>query len=87
MELKYRSIDITHFFSKCTQEGMFNNANVIFRTKFVDGVSTVTRTIGTGASSKARALAEAEENGRDSLENRKRPSRNASRRGKENEVE
>ena len=28
------------------KEGMFNNANVIFRTKFVDGVSTVTRTIG-----------------------------------------
>jgi structural maintenance of chromosome 2 len=28
---------------------MFNNANVIFRTKFVDGVSTVTRTIGAGA--------------------------------------
>jgi len=27
------------------KEGMFNNANVIFRTKFVDGVSTVTRTI------------------------------------------
>uniref|UniRef100_A0A0E0JSE7 SMC hinge domain-containing protein n=1 Tax=Oryza punctata TaxID=4537 RepID=A0A0E0JSE7_ORYPU len=26
------------------KEGMFNNANVIFRTKFVDGVSTVTRT-------------------------------------------
>ena len=25
---------------------MFNNANVIFRTKFVDGVSTVTRTLG-----------------------------------------
>ena len=39
------------------KEGMFNNANVIFRTKFVDGVSTVTRTIGTGASDKARALA------------------------------
>lgn len=36
---------------------MFNNANVIFRTKFVDGVSTVTRTIGTG-SSRTRALAE-----------------------------
>jgi structural maintenance of chromosome 2 len=34
---------------------MFNNANVIFRTKFVDGVSTVTRTIGTG-SSRARTL-------------------------------
>jgi structural maintenance of chromosome 2 len=26
------------------KEGMFNNANVLFRTKFVDGVSTVTRT-------------------------------------------
>lgn len=31
------------------QEGMFNNANVIYRTKFVDGVSTVSRTIGSGA--------------------------------------
>jgi structural maintenance of chromosome 2 len=30
------------------KEGMFNNANVIFRTKFVDGVSTVTRTLGNG---------------------------------------
>ncbi|KAH9618993.1 hypothetical protein KSS87_004857 [Heliosperma pusillum] len=28
------------------KEGMFNNANVIFRTKFVDGVSTVQRTMG-----------------------------------------
>ncbi len=27
------------------KEGMFNNANVIFRTRFVDGVSTVTRTV------------------------------------------
>jgi structural maintenance of chromosome 2 len=27
------------------KEGMFNNANCIFRTKFVDGVSTVTRTV------------------------------------------
>ena len=26
------------------KEGMFNNANVLFRTKFVEGVSTVTRT-------------------------------------------
>jgi len=40
------------------KEGMFNNANVIFRTKFVDGVSTVTRTIGIGKSSKGRALEE-----------------------------
>merc|ERR1712238_346980 len=31
------------------KEGMFNNANVIFRTKFVDGASTVSRTIGAGA--------------------------------------
>lgn len=36
------------------QEGMFNNANVIFRTKFVDGVSTVSRTIGSGANSRPR---------------------------------
>ena len=28
------------------KEGMFSNANVIFRTKFVDGVSTVKRTSG-----------------------------------------
>nr|CCA19500.1 ATSMC2 transporter putative [Albugo laibachii Nc14] len=27
------------------KEGMFNNANVVYRTKFVDGVSTVTRTV------------------------------------------
>ena len=26
------------------KEGMFSNANVLFRTKFVDGVSAVTRT-------------------------------------------
>ena len=26
------------------KEGMFNHANVVFRTKFVEGVSTVTRT-------------------------------------------
>jgi structural maintenance of chromosome 2 len=29
------------------QEGMFNNANVLFKVKFVDGVSTVTRTTPT----------------------------------------
>eukprot|EP00470_Lotharella_oceanica_P013501 CAMPEP_0170188252 /NCGR_PEP_ID=MMETSP0040_2-20121228/43901_1 /TAXON_ID=641309 /ORGANISM="Lotharella oceanica, Strain CCMP622" /LENGTH=91 /DNA_ID=CAMNT_0010435509 /DNA_START=57 /DNA_END=332 /DNA_ORIENTATION=+ len=28
------------------KEGMFNNANVIFRTKFVDGVSTVRKVKG-----------------------------------------
>ena len=41
----------THFSSSqfivvSLKEGMFNNANVIFRTKFVDGVSAVTRTVG-----------------------------------------
>jgi len=41
------------------KEGMFNNANVIFKTKFVDGVSTVSRTIGVGSSRAApRALSE-----------------------------
>ncbi|XP_014278362.1 structural maintenance of chromosomes protein 2 isoform X2 [Halyomorpha halys] len=30
------------------KDGMFNNANVIFRTSFVDGVSCVTRTTNTG---------------------------------------
>ena len=34
------------------KEGMFNNANVIFRTKFLEGVSTVTR-----ASHNARSAA------------------------------
>lgn len=28
------------------KDGMFNNANVLFKTKFVDGVSTVTRYLG-----------------------------------------
>lgn len=36
------------------KEGMFNNANVIYRTKFVDGVSTVTRTT---SNSKGKPLA------------------------------
>ena len=36
---------------------MFSNANVIFRTKFTDGVSTVARTLGIGRS-KPRPLAD-----------------------------
>jgi len=36
------------------KEGMFNNANVIFRTKFVDGVSTVTRTVNDAAGPASR---------------------------------
>ena len=45
------------------KEGMFNNANVIFRTKFVDGVSCVTRTVPTAAQAAAagKAVAEAHE--------------------------
>ncbi|GJP30555.1 hypothetical protein CLOM_g3807 [Closterium sp. NIES-68] len=35
------------------KEGMFNNANVIFRTKFIDGVSTVTRTVPNQSASAA----------------------------------
>lgn len=31
------------------KEGMFHNANVIFRTKFVDGVSTISRTVSENA--------------------------------------
>ncbi len=35
------------------KEGMFNNANVLFKTKFVDGVSTVSRSTPVGASAAA----------------------------------
>ena len=31
------------------KDGMFNNANVLFKTKFVDGVSTVTRYVQNSA--------------------------------------
>lgn len=53
----------THFSSSqfivvSLKEGMFNNANVIFRTRFVDGVSAVTRTVVVG---KNRLIAAVEE--------------------------
>ncbi|GJZ30574.1 structural maintenance of chromosomes protein 2-1 [Tanacetum coccineum] len=32
------------------KEGLFNNANILFRTKFVDGISTVQRTVATNQS-------------------------------------
>ena len=38
------------------KEGMSNNANVIFRTRFIDGVSCVIRTIGKGTKGGAAAL-------------------------------
>jgi len=72
------------------KEGMFNNANVIFRTKFVDGVSTVTRTIGTGSSVRARALADSQMDNEDEeaqpQASRKRAARGTNRSGKENSV-
>lgn len=39
------------------KEGMFNNANVVYRTKFVEGVSTVTRTVPPGAAQANRERA------------------------------
>jgi structural maintenance of chromosome 2 len=71
------------------KEGMFNNANVIFRTKFVDGVSTVNRHIGIGSSSRARELAELnemDETSETDPASRKRQARPSNRRGKENSV-
>lgn len=41
------------------KEGMFSNANVIFRTKFVDGVSTVTRTVNQSAAGAAPSTSKA----------------------------
>lgn len=69
------------------KEGMFNNANVIFRTKFVDGVSTVTRTIGTGSSSRGKLLTRSENIGSEDESTNKRAagrSRGTRKIGKEN---
>lgn len=41
------------------KEGMFNNANVIYRTKFVDGVSAVGRTTNRNAAAPAAGGSEA----------------------------
>jgi structural maintenance of chromosome 2 len=70
------------------KEGMFNNANVIYRTKFVDGVSAVTRTIGTGSSVRARALAAANTNQMENEEEpaRKRPAASRARRANKENV-
>lgn len=64
------------------KEGMFNNANVIFRTKFVDGVSTVSRTIGSGANQRPRLA-----NGGNTSGNEPAKRRRARNNGKENGVE
>ena len=39
------------------KEGMFNNANVIFRTRFVDGISNVSRTVVGGRNNTSQPLA------------------------------
>merc|ERR1711871_622721 len=44
------------------KEGMFNNANAIFRTKFVDGVSTVSRTVAGNGDKKSKTLTVMESN-------------------------
>mmetsp|Transcript_7154 Transcript_7154/g.12012 ORF Transcript_7154/g.12012 Transcript_7154/m.12012 type:complete len:1198 (-) Transcript_7154:278-3871(-) len=44
------------------KEGMFNNANVLFKTKFVDGVSTITRTVPAGAAAREKEAAKAKSN-------------------------
>eukprot|EP00571_Detonula_confervacea_P010985 CAMPEP_0172303930 /NCGR_PEP_ID=MMETSP1058-20130122/5417_1 /TAXON_ID=83371 /ORGANISM="Detonula confervacea, Strain CCMP 353" /LENGTH=1214 /DNA_ID=CAMNT_0013014967 /DNA_START=165 /DNA_END=3809 /DNA_ORIENTATION=+ len=67
------------------KEGMFNNANVIFRTKFVDGVSTVSRTIGAGASSRPRGALTNGGKASGSEAAKRRRGRDGS--GKENSVE
>lgn len=65
------------------KEGMFNNANVIFRTKFIDGVSTVTRTIGIG-SSRAQPFRQSNNNDEDYSSAKPSTSRHPRKRGKEN---
>lgn len=50
----------THFSSSqfivvSLKEGMFNNANVIFRTRFIDGISTVIRTVAGGGKNTSTA--------------------------------
>lgn len=66
------------------KQGMFNNANVVFKTKFVDGVSTVTRTVpprsklrnGNGAGAGSGAGAGAAEGDAENLAD-KRPTKAA----------
>jgi structural maintenance of chromosome 2 len=65
------------------KEGMFQNANVIFRTKFVDGVSCVTRTIGTG-SSRVLSRSENTEDDEGGRGKKKSSNRRLARTGKEN---
>jgi structural maintenance of chromosome 2 len=70
----------THFASSqfivvSLKEGMFNNANVIFRTRFVDGISAVTRTVVGG---KSRAVLTNSEEGETGDAPNKKKSKTAS---------
>lgn len=51
------------------KEGMFNNANVIFRTKFVDGISAVIRTVAGGKARNVAAITAAAASTRKDTEN------------------
>lgn len=66
---------------------MFNNANVIFRTKFVDGVSTVSRTIGSGANQRPRGALTVENSQTNKNKAKKRREGRIETAGKENSVQ
>jgi structural maintenance of chromosome 2 len=67
------------------KEGMFNNANVIFRTRFVDGTSTVIRTMNNNGGKgveQSKALIAADETDKENVRKqastqRKRPASKA----------
>ena len=65
------------------KEGMFNNANVIFRTRFVDGVSAVTRTV-VGSKNRQQALEDVED---ENSAPQKKKSKAAGGRGRGAEIE
>merc|ERR1711973_753723 len=55
------------------KEGMFTNANVIFRTSFIDGVSAVKRSVGVGLRNNADKENRGNNADDDSNHNRRRP--------------
>ena len=65
------------------KEGMFNNANVIFRTRFVDGVSAVTRTV-VGSKNRQQVLEDVED---ENSAPQKKKSKAAGARGRGADVE
>ena len=65
------------------KEGMFTNANVIFRTSFIDGISAVKRTVGVSLKGQEQAKGD-EENANKNKNRRNGPWR---RSGLEREVD